>query len=241
MTTDKQLEANRQNAKNSTGPKTERGKRRSRRNAFRHGLTAETIIDVLEDPADYAALEAAINADYRPQTNLELELVARLVSLLWRLRRAVAIESGLMTIQADALRKRNASKGEQSDRSKLNVFYNLIPSCPTEGKIASDQLRSGRNTSVRTIPPGNFPKSNKGYTDTARSFLRLANLDNLFERLGRYELGLWRQTVQIILLLNSINRNAKDGYTDCDDKYLHLTNVPRERRRLRWPPFVPFA
>ena len=54
MRTDKQLDANRQNAKNSTGPRTEHGKHRSRRNAFRHGLTAETVIDVLEDPADYA-------------------------------------------------------------------------------------------------------------------------------------------------------------------------------------------
>jgi hypothetical protein len=238
MTTDRQLEASRQNAKNSTGPKTERGKRRSRRNAFRHGLTAETIIDVLEDPADYAALEAAINADYRPGTNFELELVARLVSLLWRLRRAVAIESGLINIQADALRKRNTPNSKQPDRSKLNVFYNLIPPCPTE-QIGSDQQGSERNTSVRIR---HLVKSNTARSDIARSFLRLANLDNgVFERLGRYEMSLWRQTVQIMLLLNSINRAAKDEYADCDAKYLHLKNSPREWRRLRWPPFIPFA
>jgi hypothetical protein len=73
MTTDKQIAANRQNAKSSTGPRTEHGKRRSRRNAVRHGLTAETVIDVFEDPADYQALEAEINADFRPRTNFELE------------------------------------------------------------------------------------------------------------------------------------------------------------------------
>ena len=101
MSSDKQIAANRLNAKNSTGPRTEHGKRRSRRNALRHGLTAETVIDTLENAADYDALAAAINADYRPRTNFELELVARLVSLLWRLRRAVAIESGLMDIQAN--------------------------------------------------------------------------------------------------------------------------------------------
>lgn len=82
MATDKQISANRQNAENSTGPRTEHGKRRSRRNAIRHGLTAETVIDFLEDPVDYKALEEAINGDYRPRTNFELELVARLVSLL---------------------------------------------------------------------------------------------------------------------------------------------------------------
>ena len=144
-----------------------------------------------------------------------------------------------MNIQADALRKRNAPNNEQSDRSRLSVFYNLIPPCATEGQIGIDQQRGERNTNVRTR---HFAKSNNAHSDLARSFLRLANLDNgVFERLGRYEMSLWRQTVQIILLLNSINCGAKDGYADCDDKYLHLKNVPRERRRLRWPPFTPFA
>ena len=49
MTTEKQIAANRENAKKSTGPRTLDGKRKSRRNAVRHGLTAETVIDVLED------------------------------------------------------------------------------------------------------------------------------------------------------------------------------------------------
>jgi hypothetical protein len=80
MTTDKQFAANRENGKKSTGPKTEAGKRRSRRNAFRHGLTAETVIEILEDRAGYKALASRIHADYRPASNFELELVARLVA-----------------------------------------------------------------------------------------------------------------------------------------------------------------
>jgi hypothetical protein len=43
------LEAYRRNANLSTGPVTEEGKRRSRQNTLRHGLTAETVIDALED------------------------------------------------------------------------------------------------------------------------------------------------------------------------------------------------
>lgn len=57
MTTLKQFEANRLNALKSTGPRTEEGKRRSRCNAIRHGLTAETVIVGLEDPEDYGPLK----------------------------------------------------------------------------------------------------------------------------------------------------------------------------------------
>jgi hypothetical protein len=46
MTSLKQVEANRRNAARSTGPTSEQGKQRSRCNAVRHGLTAETVISI---------------------------------------------------------------------------------------------------------------------------------------------------------------------------------------------------
>jgi len=64
MTSFRQIQANRRNAQHSTGPVTEEGKGTSRQNAVRHGLTAETVIDALEDAEDYAAFEMAITADY---------------------------------------------------------------------------------------------------------------------------------------------------------------------------------
>ena len=84
MTSYRQIDANRRNALKSTGPKTEAGKQASRRNAVRHGLTAETVLSALEDAEDYKAFEAAITADYDAQSAVERELVLRLASILWR-------------------------------------------------------------------------------------------------------------------------------------------------------------
>src|SRR5665213_1356337 len=95
MTSLKQIEANRRNALKSTGPTTPEGKERSRCNAVRHGLTAETIIAALEDSKDYEAFEAAVVSDYDAESTVERELVLRLASVLWRLRRATGIESAL--------------------------------------------------------------------------------------------------------------------------------------------------
>ena len=116
MTSFRQIEANRRNAQLSTGPVTEEGKRRSRLNAVRHGLAAETVIDALEDAEDYQAFELAVTADYDAQSTVERELVLRLASLMWRLRRATAIESGLFKIQAKHLlqfRKRRQAHQER--------------------------------------------------------------------------------------------------------------------------------
>jgi hypothetical protein len=54
---------------------------------------AETVVASLEDEEDYKALEAAVISDYCGETAVERELVLRLASLLWRPRRATAIET----------------------------------------------------------------------------------------------------------------------------------------------------
>src|SRR5580658_5907992 len=124
MTSFRQIEANRRNASKSTEPITEEGKQRSRCNAIRHGLTAETVIGALEDAEDYKAFEAAIIADYDAQSAVERELVLRLASLLWRLRRATTMETGLFEIQADYLRDLRQS-GQTQTKSR-EIIYTLF-------------------------------------------------------------------------------------------------------------------
>jgi hypothetical protein len=234
MTNERQIAANRQNARNSTGPKTEHGKRRSRRNAIRHGLAAETIIDVLEDRATYKALQRAIHSDYHPRSNFELQLVGRLVSLLWRLRRANAIESGMLAIQADVRRKRIADE-RSIDRERLKPFYELIPTLAPKAQTefeskSSEQKSLGKN--IRDL----LPHQECRPLNIAQAFMKLSRGDkSVLERLGQYELRLWRQTLQTILLLNALNANS-DEYTNPRRTFSNFGLSAKRHRHIHWPP-----
>ena len=186
MTSLRQIAANRRNASKSTGPRSDEGRQRSRCNAVRHGLSAETVIGALEDAEDYKAFEAAITADYDTQSAVERELVLRLAGLLWRLRRATTIEAGLFEIQA----------AHPSD---------LHPIAPVPRQIAHAVFAY---PSVQPDPNTDMARPTANLSlDLARSFLRLVNLPNcVLNRLSRYEAALWRQARQIFVTLDALDR-----------------------------------
>jgi hypothetical protein len=202
MTSFRQIEANRRNAIRSTGPNTEEGKCRSRRNAIRHGLCAETVIEIAEDIEDYREFEAAVIADYDAQTAVERELVLRLASLLWRLRRATAIETDLLRIQAEILRDRRNKFQGQREASQPTPFRVLEAATPRH-ESAGDRGLQPVDQQARSADLS--PSRDIVQRDLAHCFQRLAKFDNgLFERLGRYESALWRQMVQILYALGPI-------------------------------------
>ena len=99
MASKKQISANRANAKKSTGPRSEKGKEASRRNALKHGLTARDIVIFDEDPADFEALKVDLFEDYQPVGRDEIELVSLIAGLFWRLRRVSRWEAALLSWQ----------------------------------------------------------------------------------------------------------------------------------------------
>jgi hypothetical protein len=171
MTSQKQINANRRNALKSTGPRTDQGKRRSRRNAFRHGLTAETVVKGLEDARLYKSFQAAIISDYAPLSAVEHELVLRLTSLLWRLRRATAIESGLLEIQAgtliDGKDARDGIAAPSADLYRLLAYTN-----PTRQPAAI--VSSGRPATADGHSDRSSARKRKPSRDVAECYLRLA-------------------------------------------------------------------
>jgi hypothetical protein len=147
---------------------------------------AETVIDSLEDTEDYRGFEAAIMSDYNAETAVERELVLRLASLLWRLRRIIAIETDLFQIQAEILRDR---------RNEMTTVHGKLSNQAPEVLTLAEADRLGCNG------PALSPR------ELTHCFLRLGNLDGgAFERLGRYNAALWKQTAQTLLLLGPTRR-----------------------------------
>jgi hypothetical protein len=206
MSSYRQIEANRRSARLSTGPVTEDGKKKSRKNALRHGLTAETVIDALEDAEDYAAFEMAVTADYDAPSAVERELVLRLASLLWRLRRATAIESGLFKIQAKHLlqfRQRRRAHQEHPE---------IIDSTYRDAVATQEDIRQGQDTPTSALDPGSpcTVEPADPSDDLTRAFVRLSNLPTYpLDRLSRYEATLWRQACQILFTLRCLDRRKQ--------------------------------
>jgi hypothetical protein len=179
MTSLKQIEANRRNALQSTGPTTPEGKESSRRNALRHGLTAETVIAALEDAEDYQAFEAAVIADYDAESAVERELVLRLASVLWRLRRATSIETALFESVTAEL--------DLSHRNQLHL------------------IATWQSDAVEGNEPGFETK--KDIADGFLRLAALPTF--ALDRLSRYEHLLWRQVRQIVFTLESLRRRKR--------------------------------
>jgi hypothetical protein len=79
--------ANQRNAKNSTGPKTLEGKKRSSRNAITHGLFCQEVSFLKEEFPLFKELRREFIRDLKPQSLLELSFVDSVIENQWKLRR----------------------------------------------------------------------------------------------------------------------------------------------------------
>ncbi|HEY3835861.1 MAG TPA: hypothetical protein VGL72_04795 [Bryobacteraceae bacterium] len=93
MATPKQIEANRANAKKSTGPLTTEGKVKASLNAVSHGLTSGVHFLKDEDPKEFQALLADLNADHEPATHTEQILVEKMALNHWLSLRATRLQT----------------------------------------------------------------------------------------------------------------------------------------------------
>jgi hypothetical protein len=183
-------------------------RRRSRRHAWRDGLADQTVIKALEHVRSYRAFERALIASVDPRSVLELALAHRLASLLWRLRRASAIETGLFEIQGEPLsaRRQDPSRGASQPRVLPTATGPNGHSKAPGSNGRDDRPISNQDNSLSMTMRAAPSRWSKSRT-IAQCFLRLSNLDpTLLDRVGSYEARLWRQAAQTIWTLEAMRR-----------------------------------
>jgi hypothetical protein len=180
-------------------------RRRSRRRAWRDGLCEQTVVANFEDARAYRAFERVLIGSADPRSVIELELVHRLASLLWRLRRAGAIETGLFELQGELLpaRRQDPSRARHQPGTPTTQANGHSKGPGSNGR--DDPPASDRERLSTSLHPPRARWSNS--RSIAQYFLRLSRLDpTLLGRVGAYEARLWRQAAQTIWTLDAMRQ-----------------------------------
>jgi hypothetical protein len=180
-------------------------RRRSRRRAWRDGLADQTVVQNLEHVRAYRAFERVLIGSADPRSVIVQELVHRLANLLWRLRRAGAIETGLFELQGELLpaRRRDASRARHQPGTPTTQANGHSKGPGSNGR--DDPPASDRERLSTSLHPPRARWSNS--RSMAQYFLRLSHLDpTLLDRLGAYEARLWRQAAQTIWTLDAMRQ-----------------------------------
>ena len=92
-TSDAKIEANRENAKHSTGPRTNSGKVKASRNSIKHGLTAKEVYIAPGEEEEFRQFTQDAQTEFNPAGPFEQELARQLLFHLWRIRRILGARS----------------------------------------------------------------------------------------------------------------------------------------------------
>lgn len=188
MATDKQIEANRQNALKSTGPKTEQGKNTSSQNALKHGLFAASpvITDSRfnENQEEYDLLKESLTQELKPQNIMQTHFVQRIVDCLWRYRRAINFEKS--SIQQAA-----SPQGQNEFWAMLkDIKFEHLGNSPDASESDKEAYREYRANRKTTPPAEDVPIPSEKDSLT----------------FGRYENRLDRQLHRAFRLLRTLQR-----------------------------------
>jgi hypothetical protein len=93
---DRKKAANRDNARKSTGPRTEAGKARSSRNALRHGFYAESVAIGDQEKQEFESFSDTLIRDLNPRDMTEFTQIERIAALQWRIGRIQKAQTALL-------------------------------------------------------------------------------------------------------------------------------------------------
>jgi hypothetical protein len=137
------------------GPRTPKGKTRSKHNALKHGLFSKVVLLKGEPRAEYDSLLNGLRDHLQPVGTLEILLVDRLATLFWRHRRLLIaegaeIQKGREFFECDKYQDDSAAAEQEILRCRLPYSMGLIPAIanPAVLQRCLDQLE-GLRASIR--------------------------------------------------------------------------------------------
>lgn len=160
MTTEKQTEANKQNALVSTGPVTPEGKALVAQNAVKHGIFAKDLIisagDGKEDEKEYRELLEGLIQSLNPVGQMECLLVEKIAVDFWRLKRVLRFETGSIRRYLDTVIDDYYKKTDWEDKKEHKTDAELDTEI-TEQK----EFHSWNNRYIKALKKGavSFDKS----------------------------------------------------------------------------------
>ncbi len=208
MSSIKQIDANRRNALQSTGPKTLEGKSAVALNAMKHGLLSREVLLPGEYGATLAKLAEDVRAQLAPVGALEELFVDRIIAAAWRLHRLTRVETGLFAFrhyQALADRARVEAQCYTRTEGGINA---LLASLNDERTIITDEaqheaaLRQARE--AEALRDGVEPCLGRAFA-----------ADNaIFAMLSRYETSIERGLIRALHELQRL-QSARIGEFGC--------------------------
>jgi hypothetical protein len=143
MATASQINANRENAKASTGPKTEEGKAKSSRNNTKFGLFATNNCVQPEEKEDYENFSTALWTTLAPADPVEEVTAAEFVRNALRLRRCAMAEETLGEIVARFQASQNKARGTDHPADPM-IYPTYLPA-----QTAIDRARTSAQNGMR--------------------------------------------------------------------------------------------
>jgi hypothetical protein len=154
LISEKQQEANRQNAQHSTGPKTPEGKQAVRLNAVTFGLRARSLLIAGEDPEEYAQLWGDLAVEWQPKTKSERLYVEQMSTSQWLLARIAKGESQLYDAAIPIDKKFSLLREVASQRTRLErSFTSAMHELQQLQKARKAQPRSQARQTEQAKPP----------------------------------------------------------------------------------------
>jgi hypothetical protein len=119
MSSEAQINANRENAQKSTGATSEAGRLKCSHNAVKTGLTGRTILLPSDDVPAYENFVTLLNEKHQPEDDYERHLVQTIADTEWRLLRIPTLEAATFALGRRELAAEFADELDEKNRAAL--------------------------------------------------------------------------------------------------------------------------